>query len=70
MVRGTTLKPHDMNEIRRELAPFMDTLRRLSKRHGVTITTLVRHASLPEPIDVRPVPVPGLHDWNERIAGQ
>jgi hypothetical protein len=70
MVSGTTLKPHDMNEIRRELAPFIETLRRLSKRHGVAISTLVKHASLPEPIHVRAVETDAIPGWNDRIAGQ
>lgn len=69
MARGVRIRPRDADAIRRELSPFMARLRALAAEHDLSIATIIKFASLPEPIPVRPVAVKGLHAWNDRIAG-
>lgn len=48
--------------ISQDVRPVADELTRLAKKHGVRPHTIYRHAML------LPVPVPGLVEWNERVA--
>lgn len=58
------LSAEAVDALHADLAPVAARLNELAGKHGVKPRTIARHLKL------LPVPVPGLHAWNERIAGQ
>lgn len=53
-----------MTAFRDDVRPLAAQINDLAGKYGVAPSTVTKHALL------LPVPVPGLHDWNERIAAR
>jgi len=56
------------SDLHRDLTPMATEILRLAARHEVKPSTIIKHALLVA--TVKPVPVRGLVEWNDRIGSQ
>lgn len=58
------LNAEAVDALHEDLRPVAYQLQAIAEKNGLAPRTVSKHLRL------LPVPVPGLHDWNERIAGR
>lgn len=63
-MRGKALDRKRAASLQSDVRPIAAQINELAGKYGIAPSTVAKHALL------LPVPVPGLRDWNERIASR